>query len=81
MIFFLFILIKLQFQATELKSTSEHSHEADQFAITAMKVKAEIKASVQANRGRPGQIVADKLSSVPTEVWYIFVYIRSKACL
>ena len=64
-----------------MKSTSEHSHEADQFAIAPMKVKTEIKASVQANRGRPGQIVADKLSSVPREVCYIFVCIRSKACL
>ena len=45
-----------------MKSTIEHSHEADQFTIAAMKVKAEIKSTVQANRGRPGQIVADKLS-------------------
>lgn len=54
--------------ATEVKSTTEHNHEADLFAIAAMKVKSEIKATVQANRGKPGQIVTDKLATVPKEV-------------
>ena len=57
-----------------MRSTTEHSHEADHFAIAAMKVKAEIKTTVHANRGRLGQIITDKLSSVTREVNYIHVF-------
>ena len=51
---------------------TEHSHPADPFAIAALKVKSEIKATVQANRGKPGQIITDKLATVPKEVMNIF---------
>ena len=53
---------------------------ADPFSIAAMKVKAEIKSSVEANRGKPGQIVADKLATVPKEVWYMHVFVLN-VCL
>lgn len=64
----LYQFIFVCFQATEVKSMTDHNHEADRFAIAAMKVKSEIKATVEANRGKPGQIIADKLATVPKEV-------------
>ena len=63
-----------------MRSTTEHNHGADPFSIAAMKVKAEIKSSVEANRGKPGQIVADKLATVPKEVWYMHVFVLN-VCL
>lgn len=53
---------------TEIKSVTVHCHDGDHFAIAASKVRAEIKSSAQANRGKPGQIVADKLFHHPKEV-------------
>ena len=41
---------------TEVRSVREHGQEADSFTNSAMKVEAEIKASVEANRGKTGQI-------------------------
>ena len=41
---------------------------ADSFTISAMKVKAEIKTGIEENRGKTGQIVADKLVLYPKEV-------------
>lgn len=52
----------------EVRSSTPHSHDADYFQIAAMKVKAEIKSAADANRGKPGQIVTDKLATVPKEV-------------
>ena len=63
-----------------MRSTTEHNHGADPFSIAAMKVRAEIKSSVEANRGMPGQIVADKLATVPKEVWYRHVFVLN-VCL
>ncbi|XP_060552384.1 uncharacterized protein LOC132713725 [Ruditapes philippinarum] len=53
---------------SSVKSETAHSHAPDKFAMQALKVRSEIKASAEANRGKPGQIVTDKLSLQPTEV-------------
>lgn len=53
---------------SSVKSETAHSHAPDKFAMQALIVRSEIKASAEANRGKPGQIVTDKLSLQPTEV-------------
>lgn len=56
------------FYVSSVKSETAHSHAPDKFAMQALKVRSEIKASAEANHGKPGQIVTDKLSLQPTEV-------------
>lgn len=53
---------------TEIKSSTDHSHDSDRFAVEAAKLRADIKASVGAGRGQTGQIVADKIHNHPVEV-------------
>ncbi|XP_052814261.1 uncharacterized protein LOC128241379 [Mya arenaria] len=54
--------------ATEIRSSREHNHEKDDSHVGGLKVRKEIQLSVQANRGWPGQIIADKMASQPVEV-------------
>ncbi|XP_052767980.1 uncharacterized protein LOC128208457 [Mya arenaria] len=53
--------------ATEIRSSREHNHEKDDSHVGGLKVRKEIQLSVQANRGWPGQIIADKMFSQPVE--------------
>ena len=55
-------------QSTSEISSKPHTHPAVNFHTEAVKVRAEIKKSVEAYRGQPGQIVADKLVKCPVEV-------------
>ena len=48
--------------------TTDHNPDADYFGIEAFKVRQELKYSVAANRGDPGQIVHDKLAQYPVGV-------------
>ncbi|WAR25398.1 hypothetical protein MAR_011102 [Mya arenaria] len=54
--------------ATEIRSSREHNHEKDDSHVGGLKVRKEIQLSVQANRGWPGQIIADKMFSQPVEL-------------
>lgn len=60
-------------QMTTVRSTTAHSHDADQLAIEAMKVKAELKTKVKTTKARTSQIVADTLAPYPAEVMLLSV--------
>ena len=49
-------------------SVTDHNHEADQFEVEALKLRYEIMDAADANRGKSGQILADKLVNYPVEV-------------
>ena len=61
-------LFYLYFQVTTVNSTSQHTHPADHLKIQALKIRSEIKASVEAYCGQPGQIVTDKLAKCGVQV-------------
>lgn len=64
----------------EVRSTTDHNHESDPFHIAAMKLKAEIKASVEVNRGKPHQIVTDKLHNAPVQVIFFIIVENEQQC-
>ena len=53
---------------TRVISVTDHNHEADQFEVEALKLRYEIMDAADANRGKSGQILADKLVNYPVEV-------------
>ena len=56
------------FQVTRKLESTDHSHVNDPFYVEALKVREEIKASAEANRGQPQQILADTFVKHPVEV-------------
>lgn len=50
-------------QVTMVKSQKVHTHPADYFEVAAMKVKAEIKASVQSQHSDPSDVIAERCAS------------------
>ena len=53
---------------TRVISVTDHNHEPDQFEVEALKLRYEIMDAADANRGKSGQILADKLVNYPVEV-------------
>ncbi|XP_060554673.1 uncharacterized protein LOC132715654 [Ruditapes philippinarum] len=53
---------------TSVHSVTSHTHDADKFAVEAIKIRTEIMNAADANRGKPGQILADKLLHYPVQV-------------
>ena len=53
---------------TRVISVTDHNHEADQFEVEALKLRYEIMDAADANRGKSGQILADKLVNYPVDV-------------
>lgn len=60
--------ITTDIQATRVIQVTSHTHEPDSSAIAALKIRSDIKTSAEANRGKPGQILADKLATCSKEV-------------
>ena len=49
-------------------SSSDHTHAANEAAAQAAKIRQTMKGNVSANRGRPGQVIADTLQTCAVEV-------------
>jgi hypothetical protein len=64
---------------TSVHSVTSHTHDADKFAVEAIKIRTEIMNAADANRGKPGQILADKLLHYPVQVIItLFFYGKNK---
>jgi hypothetical protein len=63
---------------TRVHSVTSHTHNADKFAEEAIKIRTEKMNAADANRGKPGQIIADKLLHCPLQVIITMFFLRKE---